>query len=127
MECLFDKASRQNALDAMAFLLVADYGDELWKYRERFEKFPGKSQAYFLKDALGLTAANPEGERSFEEIPVAELVSALKHESWPVRESALRILEEGSEVTFGDLKRDASPEEIAGLVSAWEAWAMKNR
>ncbi|MBU0755104.1 MAG: HEAT repeat domain-containing protein, partial [Planctomycetes bacterium] len=49
LDCLLENTLRDKALDAMAYLLVADYGGALWRYRERWEKAPGESQAYFLK------------------------------------------------------------------------------
>jgi hypothetical protein len=106
----------------MAFLVVADFGNELWKYRELWEKYPGESQAFFLRESLGLQRMNPGDVPNYEGIACSELVAALSHEKWPVRMAALRILQEGAGRSFGSLTKDASSDELRTLARAWNAW-----
>ncbi|MHC4946346.1 MAG: HEAT repeat domain-containing protein, partial [Planctomycetota bacterium] len=121
-DCMFEKDLRDRAMDAMAFLVVADFGNELWKYRELWEKYPGESQAFFLRESLGLQRMNPGDVPNYEGIACSELVAALSHEKWPVRMAALRILQEGAGRSFGSLTKDASSDELRTLARAWNAW-----
>jgi HEAT repeat protein len=121
-DCMLVESLRQRALDAMAFLVVADFGEENWKYRELWEKFPNEDQAYFLKHALKLTELETSREKQWEGIPLSELVKALRNETWPVRNAALRILEEGADRSFGALQKDSPAEEVNQVAKAWESW-----
>jgi HEAT repeat protein len=124
-DCLLDRKHRDRALDAMAFLLVADFGNEAWKYRDRWEQHQEKSQAFFLKNALGLPLEKEVGEGvRYEGIQASALVNALLDEEWPVRQAALRILEEGAERSFGSFTKNTSTDEVADVARSWQAWLM---
>jgi len=120
--CLFESDLRERALKEMAFLLVSDFGEAIWKYRELWEKNPGRSQAFFLRSALGLPEGADASEPGFEDLSMEHLIGALKSGQWPVRQAALRILEEGTGRSLGSLPEDASPQEIEALAGAWEKW-----
>jgi HEAT repeat protein len=121
-ECMLDQEYREHAVTCMAFLLVSDFGGETWRYRNYWQKNEGKSQAFFLKVALGLGDPPLGAGESYQGIAKEELVRALRHESWPVRTAALRILEEGAEQSFGELTRYSTDEEVDTVASAWEIW-----
>ena len=112
------------ALEAMAFLLVAEYGEEVWKYRDRWEQSQGEGQAFFLRKTLGLSeeGEGPGGEITYEKLTLSQLVKALRHDAWPVRMAALRILEEGSGESFGSLRKGSEAMMIDRVASLWEAW-----
>lgn len=121
-ECMLDQEYREHALSCMAFLLVSDFGGETWRYREYWEKNTGQSQAFFLRVALGV-GEEPQGtEEAYEGIAKEDLVRALRHDQWPVRTAALRILEEGVGQSFGELTRYSSDKEVEAVASAWEIW-----
>ena len=58
----------------------------------------------------------------YQGIAKNDLVNALRHESWPVRTAALRILEEGAGQSFGELTRYSTDDDINSVASAWEIW-----
>jgi len=123
-ECLMEEKLRDRAIFAMAHLLVRDFGEQTWKYRELWNEHAGESQAYFLTSVLRAEepwTADTE-TYCFEGIPVSTLVEALRHDQWPVRLAALRILEEGSGCFFGEMTRTSTDSEVSRMADAWEGW-----
>ena len=121
-DCMFERDLRERALDAMAFLLVADFEDDFFQYQGLWEKYPGESQAFFLMRALGLAGPAGPDQKSIEGIPISVLVAALSDESWPVKLAALRLLEEGTGKTFGTLTKTSDEVAINTVSGAWNAW-----
>jgi hypothetical protein len=121
-DCMFERDLRQRALDAMAFLLVSDFGEDFFKYQELWQQYPGESQAFFLRKALGLAEAAEPGRNTIEGLPVSALLSALTSKNWPVRQAALRILEEGTGKSFGTLTKSSDETAVNTVAGAWNAW-----
>lgn len=119
---ILEQRLRSRALDAMIYLLVTDFGDEIWKYREVWNKSRDESQAFFLSLALGVQRSSAPNAESFEGIPIFALVKALNDERWYVRKAALRILEEGAGQSFGRLEKGATEGDRVAVTAAWSDW-----
>ncbi len=105
-----DEDSVNEIRGALSLLMVRDFPKEVWRYGVLWDKYPGRGQAFFLAEALGMdgSALSTGMDKPFEGIPIRALEDALIDERWMVRLAALRILEDGYGEFFGDANRDST-------------------
>ena len=78
-----------------------------------------RRQAFFLRKALGQAEAAEPGRNTIEGLPASALLMALTSKNWPVRQAALRILEEGTGKSFGTLTKSSDETAVNTVAGAW--------